>query len=457
MTSIAIVVLDTLRKDFFDEYFNWLPGVRYENAYSPSHWTVPVHASMFTGRYPSEVGVYANSEKLNCPETVLAETLSNNGYTTRAFSANGNISDYFKFDRGFDEFRVNWRAEGWKEELEFKKEADVFDWKTFNSETDYRYPFRPLIGVFKSIFGDYDTIPSLRHGFNRKMRGPGSPTLSKDPVDYGSKEALEYVRSVDFAGDEFLFLNIMDAHNPYNPPEEFQTVEPVRINGLKATVQGPDADLDKVRQAYEDSVRYLSNMYEKIFDELRGDFEYIITLSDHGELLGEHDSWEHLCGIYPELTHIPLSVYSDEHQDGEINEMVSLLDIHATVLKAAGISTSDLDHVSRSKNILNSADSHETISEFHGLSRLHLQSLNDEWLERVKYMDVELNGIALPPTYYGYETFDSFEHAGEMSIKEPQQRLKELVKQLDRREMEQEEYDDISDDIMHRLEDLGYA
>jgi arylsulfatase A-like enzyme len=289
------------------------------------------------------------------------------------------------------------------------------------------------------------------------MRGPGSPKISEDPTDYGSKEALEYVRSTDFGDDKFLFLNIMDAHNPYQPPEEYQTVEPVRIHGLKATVQGPDADPDRVRQAYEDSVRYLSDMYKKIFNELRDDFEYIITLSDHGELLGEYDSWEHLCGIYPELTHIPLSVYSDNHQKGEVDEMVSLLDIHSTVLETAGVSLNNLDHQTRGRNILNGVNARDTVSEFHGLSRLHLQSLDDEWLRRVSYMDVELKGIASPPRYYGYETFEGFNEKGDTSQKKPRERLDELVESMERRDMEQEEYDDMSDDVMDRLEDLGYA
>ncbi|MDY7082280.1 MAG: sulfatase-like hydrolase/transferase [Halobacteria archaeon] len=457
MTSIALVVLDTLRKDHFDEHFDWLPGVRYENAYSPSHWTVPVHASMFTGRYASELGVYANSEKLDCPETVLAESLSENGYTTRAFSANGNISDYFKFDRGFDDFRVNWRAEGWKEELEFKDAANVFDWKNFNAETDYNYPLRPIVGTLKCIFGEYDTLPSLKHGFNRKMRGPGSPKLSEDPKDYGSKEALEYVRGTEFGDDEFLFINLMDAHNPYQPPEEYRTVEPVRIHGLKATVEGPKVDDEHVRQAYDDSVRYLSDMYEKIFNEIRDDFDYIITLSDHGELLGEHDSWEHLCGIYPELTHIPLSVYSDNLQDCVRDEMVNLLDIHTTVLETAGIDTSKIGHESRGRNFLDDFQPRETPTEFHGLSRLHIQSLDDEWLEKVSYMDVELEGLVAPPTYYGYETFEGFVEDGEASLEDALARLEELVGELEKRDMRQEEYDDMSDDVMDRLEDLGYA
>jgi arylsulfatase A-like enzyme len=289
------------------------------------------------------------------------------------------------------------------------------------------------------------------------MRGPGSPKLSEDPEDYGSKEALEYVRSTEFGEDEFLFLNIMDAHNPYQPPEKYRTVEPVRIHGLKATVRGPDVDDDRVRQAYDDSVRYLSDMYRKIFEEIEPDFDHIITLSDHGELLGEHDSWEHLCGLYPELTHVPLSVYSGNGPDDEHNAMVNLLDIHATVLDAAGVDTSDIRHKTRGRSLLGDVESRDTLSEFHGLSKLHVQSLDEEWVERVRYMDVELDAIASPPTYYGYETFEGFEEYSESSLSDARQRLDELIEKKEKRETEQEDYADMSDEVLDRLEDLGYA
>lgn len=54
--SVALVVLDTLRKDTFDRHFKWLPGVNFEDAYAPADFTTPVDGSMFTGLYPSEHG-----------------------------------------------------------------------------------------------------------------------------------------------------------------------------------------------------------------------------------------------------------------------------------------------------------------------------------------------------------------------------------------------------------------
>lgn len=71
--NVAVVVLDTLRKDAFDRHFEWLPGLQFDNAWSSSHWTVPAHGSMFTGKYPSETGVHAKNVLLDCEQPVLAE------------------------------------------------------------------------------------------------------------------------------------------------------------------------------------------------------------------------------------------------------------------------------------------------------------------------------------------------------------------------------------------------
>jgi arylsulfatase A-like enzyme len=454
MDNIALVVLDTLRKDSFEEHFSWLEGQRFENAWAPSHWTVPVHASMFTGRYPSELGVYATAEHLDCPETVLAEQLSASGYTTRAFSTNGNISSYFDYDRGFDIFDVNWRAEGWQEELELNDANDVFDWKRYDSDSDRPPGIHALAGHIQSLLGDYDTVPSMRHWLGRKFRGPGSPGFEESYRDFGATEALEWIRSQSFDSEgEFCFLNLMEAHNPYDPPEEYQTVDPVRIHGLTASVKGPTDDPEHIRTAYNDSVRYLSDIYERIFNELQQDFDYILTLSDHGELLGEHNRWEHLCGLYPELTHVPMVLTGAGK--GTIDEMVTLRDIHRTVTGLADVNPAES---AEGRDILDpKTDPEATLVEYHGLSPLHVRSLSNEEFATLSIFDTDLHGILIPPNYYGYETAE--EDWGEQgtTTSNPQERLKTLVDKLERRTVDQEAYDEMPDEVLDRLEDLGYA
>lgn len=63
--NVATVVLDTLRKDAFERHFEWLSERRFDTVWSPSHLTVPVHGSLFTGCYPSETGVHAGRVPLD--------------------------------------------------------------------------------------------------------------------------------------------------------------------------------------------------------------------------------------------------------------------------------------------------------------------------------------------------------------------------------------------------------
>lgn len=452
MVRVALVVLDTLRKDAFDEHFTWLPGRRFENAWAPSHWTVPVHASMFTGRYPSELGVHANAETLDCPEPVVAEQLSAVGYDTAAFSSNGNISDYFDFDRGFDTFEENWRAEGWRDELKLKDSGDVFDWKRFNANTSHTGWRRRIVGTWRSIAGEYNTGLSLRHGLRRKLRGPGSPTFDDRYSDFGATEALDFVRARQPGADDFLFVNLMEAHNPYDAPPEYQTVEPVRIDGLRAAHQGPDDDPEHVKAAYDDCVRYLSDMYREIFAELESDYDWVISVSDHGELLGEHDRWEHLCGLYPELVHVPLVISGPSVDDGTSDRLVSLLDIHATILARA-----DLPGSGRGHDLLTTTDEQPWLTEYHGLSRLHTDSLEDDLLNELAYLDRQLDGLVAPRDYYGFETATGeFEESGTTNITDPRACLKSLREEVGRREPAAQSYDDMNAETEQRLRDLGY-
>ena len=39
--------------------------------------------------------------------------------------------------------------------------------------------------------------------------------------DNGAQAALKYVRETDFGANEFLFMNLMEAHSPYNPPKNY--------------------------------------------------------------------------------------------------------------------------------------------------------------------------------------------------------------------------------------------
>lgn len=441
MTRIAVVVLDTLRKDAFDTEFDWLPGRRFENAYSTGSWTVPAHASLFAGKYPSELGVHSKSRALDCPENTLAEVLSESGYTTVSYSCNPYISSAFDFDRGFQNFSGSWRLR--------HLDPELFNWKRFISETRNEGPTRFLRGAWGCFAEECRTLPSLAHGIRLKLRSMGNS--AGQVADDGAQNALDFVEQRDFATDEFLFMNLMEAHAPYVPPQAYRTVELDDRPGLVQTVSGGRfQDADRVRQAYNDCVRYLSDVYQEIFAELSAAFDYIITLGDHGEMFGGHGVWAHTHGVYPELTHIPLSIYSNDAED-PCEVPVSILDVHQTVLRMA-----DVEAESRGQSLITDVEPTDRLSEFMGFTRDDVRSLSEANIpeETIKNYDSEFRGLVSKAGHYGYETVHGFER--EQAIEHDlEEKLSGLVGTLQKREVDAE--DVLSPQVKDQLEDLGYA
>ena len=62
--NVLLIVMDTVRADHLSSYGYHLPttpnidriakqGILYENAITPGSWTLPSHATLFTGLYPA--------------------------------------------------------------------------------------------------------------------------------------------------------------------------------------------------------------------------------------------------------------------------------------------------------------------------------------------------------------------------------------------------------------------
>ena len=87
--------------------------MRYRNAYASSPWTLPSHASLFTGLNVEQHGVgIAKSTLLAEGFVTLAERMRAAGYQTAAIIENALVSDSYRLLQGFDYRRVSERKEG---------------------------------------------------------------------------------------------------------------------------------------------------------------------------------------------------------------------------------------------------------------------------------------------------------------------------------------------------------
>jgi len=119
--NIIVLILDSMMSDAvgcllkqnitesntpnIDKYFS--NGRLFWNAYSQSEYTMPSLATMASGLYPIQHGVFTHDRAqrempVNIP--TLAEHLSNNGYRTMAFSSGNRFVPHYGHYRGYERF-----------------------------------------------------------------------------------------------------------------------------------------------------------------------------------------------------------------------------------------------------------------------------------------------------------------------------------------------------------------
>lgn len=433
MTSVALVVLDTLRADHFDEHFDWLDGAWFTSAYSTSHWTIPAHASLFTGRYASEVGATSQSPTLDCPEQTLAEAFREEGFRTRSLTANAQLNQYDGWERGFDVSDGSANIG--------RIDDSIFDWGRHIDETTPGAA-RYLTGFWGCITDDCDTVASLKYGYELATR----PSW-----DGGARALRRRLGQTDVAADEFLFVNLTETHTPYHPPEGRD--DPVTVVIADAFADGVE-DPDAIRDAYRASVADLADVYRDIVSILESEYDYVITLSDHGELLGEYGLWNHSVGLHPELIHVPLVISGPDIEPGYRHEPVNLLDIHRTIADLAS-----LDVESNGRNLFETLEPTELLFESHGLLPFHESQFERVGapLKEFERWQTDLAGFVTTDGVFCYESEPGeFAVLGETEAEDPRGRLDELTTRLDRRELDGTALE-ITEEVRHQLEELGYA
>ncbi|HEX3108817.1 MAG TPA: sulfatase [Thermoanaerobaculia bacterium] len=318
--NVVLITLDTVRADHVSVFGgrDTTPqlaafarmATRYRSAVAPSNYTLPSHTSMFTGLYGS---VHGNDgtpgQRLSPSVATLPETLNDLGYDTIAVVANSAYLQYpFGLERGFRYHDSRWRLD-----TAYSPRDALLFWRRHAALTPYRHA---------------DEIEAEAEDLLREA--------TRTPRPF------------------FLFVNFMDAHDPYAPPVPYQSLFPGRRKGLdveriigRLLDEMPHALPTSAERAhllsqYDGGIAYIDRSLGRLFDALRAlsafDDTLIIVTSDHGEAFGEHGYVKHGNSLYDEELRVPLVVKSPNQQLGAIrDDVVSLNDIYPTVLRAAGI------------------------------------------------------------------------------------------------------------------------
>jgi arylsulfatase A-like enzyme len=330
--NVLFVVMDTVRKDHLTPYGYdrpTTPGLAafaeeatvFEQAVAPAPWTLPVHASLFTGMYPSRHGADQENPYLD-GATTLAETLSAAGYDTACYSSNAWITPYTNLTDGFDD------QDNFFEVMpgEFLSGPLARAWQTLNDNERLRAVADKLVSLG-------NTAHELLAG------GDGADSKTPAVID----------RTQEFVADSenfFAFVNLMDAHLPYHPPAEFREefapgVDPDAVcqNSKEFNAGARDIDDDEweaIRGLYDAEIAHIDAELTRLFDWLKAEDRWdettVVVCADHGELHGEHDLYGHEFCLYDPLVNVPLLIKHADLDAGRRTDQVELLDLYHTVL-----------------------------------------------------------------------------------------------------------------------------
>ncbi|MGP8078104.1 MAG: sulfatase-like hydrolase/transferase [Thermoplasmata archaeon] len=332
--------------------------VPYHRATTAATWSLPSHASLFTGLYPWNHGCH-NLAGLRPPinHPTIAGLLKAKGYSTASFSGNSVLAPETGLLSGFD--LAAWGR--WSENI-FRYSASgpphVLDRR---SEEGFPNPKGQSV-VAAGVATTLRHVPAVGYAISDLIRlmhgadGNGTP-----PVSPWIEPAFEaWVGSVRPERGLFSVVNLMDLHEPYLPvhPSARSLGGSLRFSFVpqdgRSYTRGqerPPADwIAEIRGLYSAAGRTLAGRIRGLWDTLRRHQRdrntlFIVT-SDHGQSLGENGWFFHSHGqTEDELTRVPLAVHYPDSSSAaaariHANDWVSLIDVAPTIAEIAGVGAS---------------------------------------------------------------------------------------------------------------------
>lgn len=332
--DVILVSMDTTRADHLSTYGYGretspnltafaADALLFTQARSPAGWTLPGHASMLTGLYPSRHGAHLAGGWLSgqsidgrrnvafplaADRTTLAEALRDRGYQTAGFVSN------------------------------------------------FSYLYRDY-GIAQG-FGHYEDAPGLLLRIHppiiRAVRAfrPGFALKPYRTAPEMNAAALDWLDHAPSGRPVFLFVNYMEPHQPWmaEPPFDHWAREQPKAG----TFVQKDLYTHELRHFAADELAFITGTYDGQVAAMdaglgelvaalkaRGRYEnaLVIVTADHGEMLGEHDTVGHMGRmLYEPLVHVPMVVKfpGAARPRGRDDTPVQIVDVTPTALDQAG-------------------------------------------------------------------------------------------------------------------------
>jgi arylsulfatase A-like enzyme len=330
-------------------------SIRFPLAATVTPWTIPAHASAFTGLYPWEHGCHAHASLVLDPSVPrLPAALGARGYRSLLLSANTLLCPRFGLVDGFDE--AGWA--GWWESYIRRARTDSPPCSTRSVASEARWLERFRDGALGKIVINA-TEAAYRYPFlfdvadtvhQRLAVSNGGRDVSTSP--WIEPSLSEWLQRQPADAPVFCVINLCDTHEPYFAVEgardglaQWWKTAKVRqdfVRCIAGSWKPSTEELATLRRLYREMVRNLDQRLRGIVEAFqragRWENTTLFATSDHGQAFGEHGELFHLNGVIDPMMRIPL-VYRPVGGTGRGTEgkgWASLIDIVPTILREAG-------------------------------------------------------------------------------------------------------------------------
>ncbi len=300
------IVVDSLRADHLGMHgydrdtSPWLDAlaersVNFDWALSPSNETLVSVAAYFGGQPVSTM--QPDGGPVQLPETVqtLAERLREEGFHTRALTANPKILPRIGYAQGFDDYRILTSPGVVKSSIDEMIEDLRASYRPTGGREflylhtmDVHHPYRPPVPFGGMFVGPYDG----KHTREGSLVESDGVTLARSTHEYWSESHDIQPRDVEF------------------------------LIGL-----------------YDGAIRYTDSRLPELLAALEWDpkRDVLIVTADHGEHFFEMGWWTHFATLTPMEIRVPLILNYDGFKARRVQQPVGLIDLYPTILDLFGL------------------------------------------------------------------------------------------------------------------------
>ncbi|MBL8899017.1 MAG: sulfatase [Planctomycetes bacterium] len=359
-TNVLLISLDSTRRDMLSCYGHvpqFAPnekttpnidrlaaeGVKMEEAYSTTSWTLPSHMSLMTGQPELVHGVDLDPFKLGEATPTLAAILRRVGYYTAGHYSGPYLHARYGFDRGFDTYSAAYGPDLAEANAERARLQSELDAARQTGDAERQKELQATIGRI-----------------DRNLDNLSHRDRSSQSVTDAAIASVE--RGLTAGRPWFVMAHYFDPHFDYVPPEElakrfdpdydgqmdssgFWTTEKVGRRkpdepdwGIREQVCSA-RDLDHLKALYAADLHWTDSQVGRLLEHLRSkrllENTLVVVVADHGDEFFEHGGLGHRHTLYEEQVRIPmvLRLPSSLPQGQAVKGLVSLTDVLPTVLE----------------------------------------------------------------------------------------------------------------------------